>query len=1497
MKKQFSVKRILAAALAMLMVISLLPASVLSIRAATKTYVLDIGDLADVAQGSKADGDTLECGTEGYFNIYFSAKTRIEANDKTFDDGVIGTKRLNYGGSTKIEDPVINAVQFKTEGPATVKVWWVSGGDGREVGVYDASGVVAAKSAEGSVKNSLYVSSMKLDTAGTYYVGNIDGNNNHYRIEVVEESAPAVAVEKNYDLIIDELAAFAQGDKADGDTMACGTDNFFNIYFSAKTRIDGSNKSFSDGVTASQRLHFGGKTEIGDTVVNAIQIKTSGEATVKVWWVCGDVGREVAIYDASGNIVTQTNAAAEKNGLVVSELKLSEAGTYYIGNVVNVNFFFRIRVTELVSGDAPKPERKAWSDVAAPVITAAADNGEGTIEVTVSANVGYDGGDELLVTMYDAKGTEVTTRRVIAEKAEHNVKFQPENSGTYTFKAVLNRDGETGKKSAEGKKASFVFPLGVPGIISATSKGSGKIEVEWVGVHEAESYEIYCDGSKVGTSKTTKYTASGLSVGKKYSFTVVAVRGSEKGAQSEPMTALATKDEQLTWAFSAYGPSTNKDKNGFEGSVNEDGKVTVYSEGGKGKIQPQNGDGIAFYYTAVPKEYNFTLRAKVTVNSWTYSNGQEGFGLIATDMLGEHGNTETFYNNSYMVGCTKIEYRYLGTEEGGKVYDVSETIGTKYSMKLGLGIIAKTGVTKSNQADFANSSAFKNYSKTTTLEWAAGSWEKEAGSYNIVGKETSGNISNTNLEMDMKTTFILEIQKNNTGYFLTYYDEAGNILCQQKNYDPDALSKLDKDNVYVGFFASRNARATFSDITMTKILASEDAPAEEKPVTKIEPTVSTASGEATTNTDYELLVDTNVDGKLEIQLKYATIMNDIAIKGGERLSIIVPLKDYGPNDIKIIFTPDPDQDLGEDTVLSTTNPVNASITVTLNKGNYHVKTIYVSPDLTPEEGIHGNGSREFPYDIYTALSNVVPGQTIVLMEGTYQLPTTLRIERGMDGTEDAPIRMIADPEAKTRPVLDFMGLANGIVHGGDYWYFYGFDVTNSAPGQKGFQVSGSFNTLDQINTYHNGNTGIQISRMYGSDLNDYWPAHNLILNCTSYGNCDPGYEDADGFAAKLTCGEGNVFDGCVAYNNADDGYDLYAKNSTGPIGTVVIRNSLAFANGYLEDGTDAGNGNGFKMGGDSLSGYHVLENCYAFYNKSKGIDSNSCPDIQVLNCVSYNNGSYNVAFYTNISSINTDYFANGLVSFRNDKDTVFGAEFFGEGERLKPQGTQDKNKYTGKTNFYWAGGASANSAGTKITSDMFVSLTFEGFTRNADGTINLGGFLKLNDKAPSGVGPQGSGTPSSDTVTVLEEDVGHEFSEYWVYEKITNSKVHWHECECGYRGDLAEHTFITVVDKEATPTQNGQKHDECSVCGYKKTAITTYYEEDAAEPTAPVESTAPNSDTDTGKKSGATTVIIIAAVIAVLAIAAIVFVLVILPKIKKNPEAAEPSAEEPKTEE
>lgn len=48
---------------------------------------------------------------------------------------------------------------------------------------------------------------------------------------------------------------------------------------------------------------------------------------------------------------------------------------------------------------------------------------------------------------------------------------------------------------------------------------------------------------------------------------------------------------------------------------------------------------------------------------------------------------------------------------------------------------------------------------------------------------------------------------------------------------------------------------------------------------------------------------------------------------------------------------------------------------------------------------------------------------------------------------------------------------------------------------------------------------------------------------------------------------------------------------------------------------------------------------------------------------------------------------------------------------------------------------------------------------------------------------------------------------------------HWHECSCGAKADEAAHTFAWITDKEATANEKGSKHEECTVCGYKKAAV------------------------------------------------------------------------------
>lgn len=1134
-----------------------------------------------------------------------------------------------------------------------------------------------------------------------------------------------------------ELATFSADTKKDGAEETAGTDKYFTIHYSAGTKVEAKEKEFTDGYKSVNRINFAGAVK---KTQNSISFTTTGKAKVKVYWGAADANREMAIINDSGKTIAVTEVKPAKDQLCCWEVTLEDAGTYYLGGSEKKNYIFRVEVTE---GEQEEISRADWSTVAAPEIAEVKQSG-GKIDITVKAVVGNDGADKIVITLQNEENTEVGNVTSSAKKDKHTVSITPDKSGTYTASVVATREGET-DKAGNNKEVYFSLPLATPVISSATSKGNGAVEVVWSAVKEATGYAVTATAegenevSKMVTADETTALLEGLTVGKTYTINVVAVRGED---ETKPGTATVTvtAEAQRVWSKSTYGSSTDSKNNGVIGNAN-DGKVTVYSEGGKGKIVPGSTDGLTFYYTAIdPETENFTLTADIHVDSWTLSNGQEGFGMMAADAVGSNGDGTAFWNNAYQAIATKVEYYWDGE-------DVTTDISAnKISMKLGLGAISRLGVTADDVAAIKNGTITMPagyVSETTTLETGAAT--NGPGTYNLVGNwnkkaEPTGNLEN------LLADFRLQIQRNNTGYYLRYLDKDNKVIKEVRYYDLErnSLTQIDKDNIYVGFFASRNARITVSNIDLKTISPADDEKAEEREIEYVYPINTIESPAFSNSADYNLVYYGNADGILVVKDENGKEVLNKEFKALTKETVALKLNN-GKNAFTINFIPDKEYKPGEFKLMTSYDPVTINHTVeykTVENNN-----IYVSPNGKSNAA----GTKDAPMDIYTAVKIAAPGQKILIKEGTYNLSSTVKVERGINGTADAMIYMIADPEAGSRPVLDFGGKCAGMILAGDYWYFQGFDVTRSADAQKGIQVSGNHNILDQIKAYKNGNTGIQISRYLGTDQFNQWPAHNTILNCSSYLNADKGYEDADGFAAKLTVGQGNVFDGCIAAYNADDGWDLFAKVQSGSIGVVTIQNCVAFKNGYIldENGREinAGNGNGFKMGGDSMPGAHVLKNSVAFANKAKGIDSNSCPDIKVYSSTTFDNESYNVAFYTN-TAVNTAFAADGILSYKVSNKVA---------EQFKLLGTQNAADVKGVTNYYFDGSKTVNNNGKEAAASWFKSLDTAsalkdgGITRNADGTINMNGFLELTDEVPEGVGARMSGRTSGDITVTPDE--------------------------------------------------------------------------------------------------------------------------------------------------
>lgn len=462
---------------------------------------------------------------------------------------------------------------------------------------------------------------------------------------------------------------------------------------------------------------------------------------------------------------------------------------------------------------------------------------------------------------------------------------------------------------------------------------------------------------------------------------------------------------------------------------------------------------------------------------------------------------------------------------------------------------------------------------------------------------------------------------------------------------------------------------------------------------------------------------------------------------------------------------------------ATTTTSTTTTTITTTKGGV-VTTVPAGTTTKPTPiagalycapNAKGVGTMDDPMDIYEAIQKVSAGQTIYLLDGTYELSEMIVIDSSNNGAENAYKTISAYPGATVK--LDFSGQGaadgskRGVVLDGDYWKFYGFEITKAA--DNGMLLAGNHNRIENMVFNDNQDTGLQISRYNTSaaTIAD-WPSYNLILNCTSKNNCDnASMENADGFAAKLTCGEGNVFDGCMAYNNSDDGWDLFAKAATGPIGIVTIQNCVAFRNGFTEFGEGYGNcdGNGFKLGGSGIGSAHVVKNCLSFENLHCGFTDNNNPKLGTLiNCTAINNngegtGKPNFSCYR-CTDPGCDF--DNLMSYYDASIFLSDAKLKGGASNDKYVGTYNNGVYY-NSGYYLVESDTAITNGAKIgtkftgpTASDFIALTkapeqgtdFHKVWRNADGSLNLGGLYET--KTDGKYGTMGYHLSNSDTPIV-----------------------------------------------------------------------------------------------------------------------------------------------------
>ena len=1335
----------LSVLMAALMVVSIMPvtgsnnivakASTASAESSVVTW-----SAADILAAQEGDSGLVLCGS-GWAN-------NNATDDKTFEDGFSALGDNAKAGSTKAQTDGKTAAGTVPDNGCYVKYTApVNGtlaintkiGKNKTFYVIAEDGTKVAEVKNGTSGSTYNTVKAEVEAGKTYYAYLGGATAQIWQVYFTPAEAEWLAA--------DILASTTYNN---GLTL-CGTGWANNNATDDKTFDDGFSALGDNAKAGSAKAQTNGKNSAGTVPDSGCYIKYTAAANGELA-IDTKIGKGKTFY-----IVAEdgTKAAEVKNSTDAStyntvKAKVEAGKTYYayLGGAT-------AQIWKVYYSQLNKKTVVDWESVAKPVISkveAGADGFTVTVEGIVDE---YNGAEDIVVTMLhnDGQAGEAVIKR---SEGTATVNFTAHESGDYTFVATAQRLGCADKASDVYEVKDFILGVKMPTITWAENKGNGEVYLDWVNISDAKDYTLTYKVKGSDESTAVKidgitegdYTVKNLTVGSTYEFSVVANRADGYCSAVSEKELSVTADTQKNWYVSTVGSAqetkatiTEADgnaqviniANGDTASkkvatveakdiTNTTGSMEIQAKA-SGKISDDE-DGFSYYYTKVnPEKENFELTATFTVTDASLTpDNQTGFGVVVADTLGVNNWGTPSYVHKY--------FNYFSS--------------MMYSSKINAPTMRY--ITGYTSADTSNKDGVDRVNNNVKFNQLTG----------------------TNM-FKVGAEYTFTVRKTNDGYEAVATTENGTQT--QKLTANDFTSVQEDGTVVVGVMVARKIGVKITDIKFTtsesKGLATSEAVED-----KVTPSIRVYSSNTCGAGEYEYTVVPNCAGTLKVtgSADGKAISKEVTADEVVRIPVAV---NVGSNTIKAEFEP------AAAANITSTKTVASETNVTRKVYGEAGQTIIVTPDGKTT----GDGTEESPLDINTAVSYAQPGQTILMKNGVYDKWIT--INRSVCGTADKPINLVA--ESISTDGTDGVVLSGaGLTIIGSYWHVYGLYVKDSSG--VGIQVSGNYNTTDMCTVNHAANSGIQISRNGGADnyagiQGKLWPTGNLIKNCESFDNCDAGRNDADGFAAKLTCGEGNRFYGCISHNNIDDGWDLYAKSVSGTIGSVTIENCVAYNNGWLttDDVTAAGynygEGNGFKLGGGYLKGGHKLINCVSFGNHAKGITSNSCPDISITRCTAYNNGnadSYSIGLNT-MDSMLKEWKVSGLISM-SKADLTAKADLIPFSQH-------------GDDNYIYNGSESYNNLGQKATDEWFESVdTTIRPSRNADGTIDMHNLLVIK----SGV---------------LSDNVGARLDT--TSEEAISVKPQ--------AGEVVSHVFEWTTTKEATCTEKGEKHGICTVCGHEET--------------------------------------------------------------------------------
>lgn len=1278
-------RRIMSVVMAVLMVFSMIPmdfASV-SVNAATTEGNKTAWSAAEILAATTADNGLSIVG-DGWAN-------NVSSDEKEFADGLSVKGDNAKAGSVKPKTAGANAegtvpdegcyikYQATTDGTLT---FYEKTGKGKTFYIVSADGTTVAKNTNTADASTFDMVSAEVKAGTTYYAYLSAATAQFWKATFTKT---ATASENTWSAAAVLAATTADKGLSINDTWSS------NIATDAKEFEDGTTAVGENAKASGAKPKTAGVNAAGTVPDEGCYIKYTAteDGTLTFYEKIGDKKTFYIVADDGTTVAKKENTSgASSFDMVSATVKANKTYYAYLSAATAQTW----KVT--FKGGAAQEVQTPWEDVAAPVINGVTVDEDGNFVVDFTAVIDkMKGAEDVKITMFEGSN-EVDTQTVTAQK-NNTVTFTPGWSGNYTFVAVAQRLGSADKASAVYTyDKAYVLSVPKPVIELAKNEGNGKLYVDWINVKDASSFNVEYKLSSaadytmaVEGNTTGNYTFDNLAVGSDYDVRITAVRKSDNYKSTFIKSGITiSKDEDQQWYVATVGSAQQSNaviKNGS--SVEQE--IALSAKDGS-EVKSNNEKALTVANT------NKTIELK-GCDSGKISDGEEGFTYYYTMI---NPNTDNFDLTA--------------------TFTITDTSLTPDN-QTGFGVIATDmlGVNYYGSPDYVH----KYFNSVSGQFYSAKS--KFAGMRNITGYTSNDTtsfdgVTRTTDQTSFKNTTFDFAQGNAYTFELKKTDDAFVVLCNGEEIsckDTSLLSVQEDGSICVGVMAARKVSVNVSDMKFTK----SDSKGVGSGVVvddTITPSATIYSTTTCGSADYEFIYQPNVAGQLLITAPDGTEVSNKTVAANEVVKVNIPLT-IGNNEIKATLVPNDSQKLTSYSAFTNT--------ITVNRQAYGLEgqTIIVSADGTAD----GKGTQESPLDIYTAVKYAQPGQVIYLKNGTYS-GGDVKIERSVSGTAEKNITMVAETTGQVK----LEGVALNVI--GSYWHIYGIYV--HYPSSVGIQICGNYNTIEMCTVEGSKNTGIQISRTGSADNTAgiqslLWPSYNLVKNCESFDNCDPGRNDADGFAAKLTSGNGNQFYGCISHNNIDDGWDLFAKTISGQIGAVTIENCVAYNNGWLTTddvtapGYVYGEGNGFKLGGSYMKGGHILKNSITFNNGAKGITSNSCPDCEIYNCTSYNNsvasvGSYNVGLNTKDSNVKA-WKVEGLISMALSKNTT-------KADLIPFSLSSAKN-------YIYNGADSYNNQGQKAMDSWFTNTDTTVLpTRNENGTINMHSVLELNNTAPADAG-------------------------------------------------------------------------------------------------------------------------------------------------------------------